>query len=66
MENFHWETPIPEQHHVSNFDVRKVRGSRTQKGSRTSSCYLRAAIFCCCMARPFTCGRFLLFLVAQT
>lgn len=25
MKEFHWETPVPEQHHNYNFDVRKVR-----------------------------------------
>lgn len=25
MNNFHWETAIPEKHHAHNFDVRKVR-----------------------------------------
>lgn len=25
MSNFHWETPIPEQHHAHNFDVNKAR-----------------------------------------
>ncbi|KAL4458768.1 hypothetical protein ABPG75_013633 [Micractinium tetrahymenae] len=40
MSNFHWETPIPEQHHSHNFDVKKGPISTEWfKGGRTNIAY---------------------------
>lgn len=37
MNNFYWETPIPEQHHLHNFDVKKARAGPAQPRARRPS-----------------------------